>query len=95
MKNFYYLIEKDKTPSDETDFDILMCIKDDTSANHFKIDGKLYEKYDCTGKVTWSHDYNEIIIYSENKQNGIIAIFNKKCDYEKFTIWENGKKKTK
>jgi hypothetical protein len=60
-----------------------------------KIDGKSYEKYDCTGEITWNYDDSEIMVYSENKQNVIIAVFNKKCDYEKFTIWKNGKKKIK
>jgi hypothetical protein len=36
MKNFYYLIEEGKKPSNENDFDILIWIKDDTSIGNVK-----------------------------------------------------------
>lgn len=97
MKNFYYLIEKGKTPTTENDFEFLIWIKEDTDIGCYinKFSKKEYIKYPSTGSGTWSPYDEKVLVYSSNRQNGIIATFNKVCDGEKFTLWRNGKKKIK
>lgn len=92
MKNFYYLIEKGKTPT-ENDFDILYSTKDDLkNVETIEIEDVIYEIYNCNGDMKWNYDYNEIIICAPNKEDGIIASFIKDVEFENFTMWKNGKK---